>query len=101
MAGREHREIGSVKARITSTIMEWGRSFAFTATPRRSAIRDRSCGAAERRYGMGKPSCWRTIFTSFLILAATTVAAPAQTFKSLVSFNGTDGVYPMYAPLVQ
>ncbi len=50
---------------------------------------------------MGKPSCWRTIFTSFLILAATTVAAPAQTFKSLVSFNGTDGVYPMYAPLVQ
>ena len=39
--------------------------------------------------------------TSFVVLAATTVAAPAQTFKTLVSFNGTDGVYPMYAPLVQ
>jgi len=50
---------------------------------------------------VGKPGCWRTIFTSFLVLAATTVAAPAQTYKTLVSFNGTDGVYPMYAPLVQ
>jgi len=36
-----------------------------------------------------------------MILAATTVAAPAQTFTSLVSFDGNDGVNPMYAPLVQ
>lgn len=50
---------------------------------------------------MGKPNGWRTIFTSFVILAATTVAAPAQTFKTLVSFDGSDGVNPMYAPLVQ
>jgi len=35
------------------------------------------------------------------MLAATTVAAPAQTFTSLVSFDGADGVNPMYAPLAQ
>jgi len=56
---------------------------------------------AERRCNVGKPSCWRTILTSFLILAASVMAAPAQTFKSLVSFDGSDGVNPMYAPLVQ
>ena len=50
---------------------------------------------------MGKLSCWRTILTSFVILAATTVAAPAQTFKTLVSFDGADGANPEYAPLVQ
>ncbi len=50
---------------------------------------------------MGKPACWRTFFTCFVILAAVTVAAPAQTYKTLVSFNGDDGVYPIYAPLVQ
>lgn len=50
---------------------------------------------------MGKSSRWTTILTTFLILAATTVAAPAQTYKTLVSFNGTDGANPEYAPLVQ
>jgi uncharacterized repeat protein (TIGR03803 family) len=50
---------------------------------------------------VGKPRFWRTIFASFVILAATTVAAPAQTYKTLVSFNGTDAAYPEYAPLVQ
>jgi uncharacterized repeat protein (TIGR03803 family) len=50
---------------------------------------------------VGKPTCWRTFFTCFVILAAITLAAPAQTYKTLVSFNGNDGVYPIYAPLVQ
>jgi len=50
---------------------------------------------------VGNPRCWRTIFTSFVILAASTIAAPAQTYTTLVSFNGTDGANPEYAPLVQ
>ena len=87
-----------LKSNTKFTRRRWN---AFTATHCRSKIRDRSCRAAEWRCHVGKPGCWRTIFTSFLVLAATTVAAPAQTYKTLVSFNGTDGVYPMYAPLVQ
>jgi len=36
-----------------------------------------------------------------VILIAGTFAAPAQTYTTLASFNGTDGAYPEYAPLVQ
>lgn len=37
----------------------------------------------------------------FVFGAATAIASPAQTFKTLVSFNGTDGMSPVYGPLAQ
>jgi uncharacterized repeat protein (TIGR03803 family) len=36
-----------------------------------------------------------------LLCLATAIASPAQTFTSLVSFDGTNGVKPLYTPLVQ
>src|SRR5579863_8869451 len=57
--------------------------------------------AAERRCTVGKPSCWRTIFSTFLLLAATAVAAPAQTFTIVANLNGTNGLAPEYGPLAQ
>lgn len=50
---------------------------------------------------MGKPSCWTIIFTGFLVLAATTVAAPAQIFTTLASFDSSDGADPEFGALVQ
>jgi uncharacterized repeat protein (TIGR03803 family) len=50
---------------------------------------------------VGKPGYWTTIFTSFVILAATAISSPAQSFTTLASFNGTDGADPEYGPLVQ
>jgi len=37
----------------------------------------------------------------FLLGAVFAVASPAQTFKTLVSFNGTDGTSPVFGSLVQ
>jgi hypothetical protein len=37
----------------------------------------------------------------FLLCAATAIASPAQTFTTLVSFNGTDGTAPDYGSFVQ
>ncbi len=57
----------------------------------------RSCGA--RRSGelsLAKTACF--IFFVFCITSA--IASPAQTFTTLVSFDGADGAYP-YAALVQ
>lgn len=45
-------------------------------------------------------SCWRTAGAAFLLCMATAVAAPAQAFFALHSFNGTDGSIPV-AKLVQ
>ncbi len=39
--------------------------------------------------------------TAFLLCAAMVIAAPAQTLKSLLSFDGTDGQTPMSESLVQ
>ncbi len=50
---------------------------------------------------MHRPGYWRAILSGLLILAAATVAAPAQTFTTLASFDGTDGSDPEYASLVQ
>jgi uncharacterized repeat protein (TIGR03803 family) len=50
---------------------------------------------------MGKSSCWKATFTGLVILAATTMAAPAQTYTTLASFDLTDGADPEYGPLVQ
>jgi uncharacterized repeat protein (TIGR03803 family) len=39
--------------------------------------------------------------TVFLLCATVAIPSPAQTFTSLVSFNGTNGIGPEYGPLVQ
>ncbi len=50
---------------------------------------------------MGKLSFWRTIFLLFVLCAVEAIALPAQTFKTVASFKGSDGAYPQYGPLVQ
>jgi uncharacterized repeat protein (TIGR03803 family) len=37
----------------------------------------------------------------FLLCMATAIASPAQTFTSLVSFDGSNGAYPVYGSLIQ
>jgi hypothetical protein len=49
---------------------------------------------------MAKLQGWRIGFVVFMLFAATVIAAPAQTFKTLASFDGTDGYNPV-AGLVQ
>jgi uncharacterized repeat protein (TIGR03803 family) len=44
---------------------------------------------------MSKLSLWKTIGLVGVFCAAAVVASPGQTFTSLVSFNGTDGAYPI------
>ena len=80
---------------------QWGHSSAFTALHCRSRIQDRSCCTGERRCKVRRPISWRTILTRFALVAATTVAAPAQKYTTLVSFNGADGANPEFAALVQ
>ena len=48
---------------------------------------------------MSKLSLWRTISFVCVFCAIESIGSPAQTFKTLVSFNGTDGQSP--EPLVQ
>ena len=43
----------------------------------------------------------RTAYAVLLLGAAMVIAAPAQTFTTLVNFNGTNGIYPWYVSLVQ
>ena len=47
-----------------------------------------------------KLSGWKTAGAVFLVCAATAIASPAQTFATLVNFDGTDGTNPE-AGLVQ
>jgi uncharacterized repeat protein (TIGR03803 family) len=44
---------------------------------------------------------WRETVLVVFLLCVATAAAPAQTFTSLVSFNGTNGFQPQYVALVQ
>ena len=41
-----------------------------------------------------KLSSWKTAGAVFLVCAATAIASPAQTFATLVNFDGTDGANP-------
>lgn len=38
---------------------------------------------------------WKEAYAVFLLCVATAIAAPAQTFTSLLSFDGTDGGEPI------
>ena len=49
---------------------------------------------------MSKFNCWMRASALFLVWATAVVALPAQTLKSLYSFDASDGRYP-YAGLVQ
>ncbi|HTW66019.1 MAG TPA: choice-of-anchor tandem repeat GloVer-containing protein [Bryobacteraceae bacterium] len=44
---------------------------------------------------------WNRVCAAFLVCLAMVIDSPAQTFTTLVSFNGTDGASPGYGALVQ
>jgi uncharacterized repeat protein (TIGR03803 family) len=43
----------------------------------------------------------KAVFVVFLLCVVMVIASPAETFKTLTSFNGTDGSAPYYSSLVQ
>jgi len=52
-------------------------------------------------HSLGQVGLWKTICIALVLCAAAVVASPATTFTTLVSFDGTNGEFPEYAPLVQ
>jgi uncharacterized repeat protein (TIGR03803 family) len=50
---------------------------------------------------MTKLSAWKMACAALLICAMTVIASPAQTFITLVNFDGKDGAEPFYLSLVQ
>jgi uncharacterized repeat protein (TIGR03803 family) len=50
---------------------------------------------------MSNLSWWKMTCAAFVLWAATAIAAPAQTFTSLLSFDGNNGNAPEYGSLVQ
>jgi uncharacterized repeat protein (TIGR03803 family) len=50
---------------------------------------------------MSKLNWWKTIFFLCLCCGAEAIGSPAQSFRSLASFNGTNGEYPGDGSLVQ
>ncbi|MGA7379572.1 MAG: choice-of-anchor tandem repeat GloVer-containing protein, partial [Terriglobales bacterium] len=50
---------------------------------------------------MTKLNGWKMNCVVFVIFAATAIASPAQTFETLVNFNGPNGATPVYPGLVQ
>ena len=53
------------------------------------------------RLPMKKLSEWRIGFALLVLCIASVVAAHAQTFQTLVNFNGHNGANPLYMSLVQ
>jgi uncharacterized repeat protein (TIGR03803 family) len=47
------------------------------------------------------PSWWKTTCVVALLCAAAAIASPAQTFKTLVNFDGTNGAQPQLMSFVQ
>jgi uncharacterized repeat protein (TIGR03803 family) len=50
---------------------------------------------------VNKVSSWKTVILLGIFCLLGAITSSAQTFKSLVNFNGTNGEYPYYGPLVQ
>jgi uncharacterized repeat protein (TIGR03803 family) len=50
---------------------------------------------------MSKLTAWKMTRAVFVLCAATAIAVRAQTFTSLVSFDGLDGANPYYGSLIQ
>jgi uncharacterized repeat protein (TIGR03803 family) len=50
---------------------------------------------------MAKLNGWKTPSTLFLLWAATAIAAPAQRFRTLANFDGTNGADPASTALIQ
>jgi uncharacterized repeat protein (TIGR03803 family) len=50
---------------------------------------------------MRKLKAWKNATLMFVISAMTTIVAGAQTFTTLATFDGSNGSYPYFAPLVQ
>ena len=61
----------------------------------RSQSRIRRSAIGGRRWG------WRRLDAVLLVCIATAITSSAQTFNTIVSFDGTDGAYPNYVTLVQ
>jgi uncharacterized repeat protein (TIGR03803 family) len=63
------------------------------------------CGArscAERPGGTSRLSGWKRVYALFMLCAVTAIASPAQTFTTLLSFDGSNGSNPQpYGSLVQ
>jgi uncharacterized repeat protein (TIGR03803 family) len=58
--------------------------------------------AGRNVHRVAKSSAWKRVFAAFALCAAVATVAPAQiTFKSLFSFDGTNGANPHYVYLVQ
>jgi hypothetical protein len=50
---------------------------------------------------MSKLGLWRTICLVCVFCVTMAITSPAQTYKTLVSFNGTNGAYPYPMSLIQ
>src|ERR1700688_4990309 len=60
-----------------------------------------SCKAVVLLAVVGKVSGWKKAYAVLLFCAATAIALPAQTFTTIVNFDGTNGSSPLYGSLVQ
>jgi hypothetical protein len=47
---------------------------------------------------MGKLNLWKTLCFTWVFCPVATIGLPANTFTSLISFNGINGTEPFYGP---